>query len=303
MKRQNINGHIIKMPYFRKSKKPLRLKTIMQARYFIGFLFLFMSLQISAMPLFDSHLHYTDENAQHFNPQAIIDLLDKNIIPYAVVTGIPSAHINELYHLAPETIIPILGAYRHGTDKLTWTKDKTLIPYLENELKRGYWRGIGELHIFSADRHSIVFKQVIVLASKWQLPLLIHGDPAVIDKLYEIAPNQPIIWAHAGTYPYPDLISDYLQRYPNLSIDVSMRDERIAPNGIINDDWYELFVTHPNQVIIGVDTYNTSRWDIYNFAVKNIRNWLSQLPNEIALKIAFSNAAKLYKKPHIIKAK
>jgi len=303
MDRENIYSHIINNIYFSPRNRPLRIKFTVQARYFFGLLFLLMALQIGATPLFDSHLHYTEENAQHFNPQAVIDLLDKNIIPYAAITGIPSAHMKELYHLAPERIIPILGAYRHGTDKLSWIKDKELIPYLENELKRGYWHGIGELHIFAADRHSIVFKQVVTLASKWELPLLIHADPAVIDKLYEIAPNQPIIWAHAGTYPYPDLISDYLQRYPNLTIDVSMRDEIIAPNGIINDDWYELLVTHPNQVIVGVDTYSTSRWDIYNIAVKRIRNWLSQLPNEIAFEIAFANAAKLYKKTPTIKDK
>jgi len=130
---------------------------------------------------------------------------------------------------------------------------------------------------------------------------LIHGDPAVIDKLYEIAPKQPVIWAHAGTFPYPDLVSDYLRRYPNLSIDVSMRDERIAPDGVINDDWYELFVTYPDRFMIGVDTYSTVRWLMFNSAAGTVRNWLAQLPDEIALQLAFVNAAKLYKKPLIIK--
>ena len=259
------------------------------------------SLRLTAQPLFDSHLHYSAEDAQRFNPQAILHLLDKNAIPYAAVTGTPSAHVSKLYHLAPERIVPLLGVYRHSADKSTWTNDKTLIPYLEKELERGYWRGIGELHIFARDRHSKVFKKVIALASAWQLPLLIHGDPAVIDKLYEIAPKQPIIWAHAGTFPYPDLVSDYLRRYPNLSIDVSMRDERIAPDGIINDDWYELFVTYPDRFMIGVDTYSTARWHMFDSAVGTIRNWLAQLPDEIAAQLAFVNAAKLYKKPLIIK--
>ena len=266
-------------------------------RYCCGLLVLLFSLRLTAQPLFDSHLHYTAEDAQSFTPQEILQLLDNNAIPYAAVTGTPSAHVSKLYHLAPERIVPLLGVYRHSADKSTWTNDKTLIPYLEKELERGYWGGIGELHIFARDRHSKVFKKVIALASAWQLPLLIHGDPAVIDKVYEIAPKQPIIWAHAGSFPYPDLISDYLHRYPNLSIDVSMRDERIAPDGIINDDWYELFVTYPNRFMIGVDTYSTARWHMFNSAVGIIRNWLAQLPDEIALQLAFVNAAKLYKKP------
>jgi predicted TIM-barrel fold metal-dependent hydrolase len=262
-----------------------------------GLLFLLFSLRLTAQPLFDSHLHYTADDAQRFTPRAILNLLDKNAVTYAAVTGSPSAHVSKLYHFAPERIVPLLSVYHHSGDKTTWTNDKALIPYLEKELKRGYWRGIGELHVFARDRHSKVFKQVITLASAWQLPLLIHGDPAVIDKVYEIAPKQPVIWAHAGTFPYPDLVSDYLHRYPNLSIDLSMRDERIAPDGKINDDWYELFVNYPNRFMIGVDTYSTARWDMFNHAVSTVRNWLAQLPDEIAQQLAFVNAAKLYNKP------
>ena len=171
---------------------------------------------------------------------------------------------------------------------------------MEKELEHGYWRGIGELHIFARDRHSKVFKKVIALASARQLPLLIHGDPAVIDKIYEIAPKQPVIWAHAGTFPYPDLVSDYLRRHPYLLIDVSMRDERIAPDGIIDDDWYELFVTYPNRFMIGVDTFSKARWHKFNSAVGTVRNWLRQLPDEVALQVAYVNAAELYKMPRII---
>jgi len=270
-------------------------------RYFCGLLVLMFSLTLTAQPLFDSHLHYSAEDAKTFNPQKIIHLLDNSAISYAAISGTPSVHLSKLYHLAPERIMPILGVYRNSTDKSSWTNDKTLIPYLEKELKHGYWAGIGELHIFARDRHSKVFSNIITLASRWQLPLLIHGDPAVIDKLYEIAPKQAVIWAHAGTFPYPDLVSSYLRRYPNLSIDVSMRDERIAPNGIINDEWYELFITYPDRFMVGVDTYSTTRWHAYSTAVRTIRNWLAQLPNEIVQQLAFGNAAKLYKISPIFK--
>ena len=270
-------------------------------RFCCGLLILLFSLRLVAQPLFDSHLHYSAEDTQSFNPQAIFELLDKNSIPYVAVTGTPSEYVSKLYHHAPERVVPLLSVYRHRTDKSTWTNDKTLIPYLEKELERGYWGGIGELHIFAVDRHSKVFQQVIALASERNLPLLIHCEPAVIDTLYEIAPKLQVIWAHAGTFPYPDLVSNYLRRYPNLLIDVSMRDERIAPSGLINDDWYELFITYPNRFMIGVDTYSTARWHMFNSAVGTIRNWLEQLPDEIARQIAFVNAAELYKKPQIIK--
>ena len=260
-------------------------------------LVLLLSLRLVAQPLFDSHLHYSAQDAQQFNAQAILHLLDNNTITYASVTGTPSTHLSQLYQLAPERIVLLLGVYRGTADKATWMNDKTLIPYLEKELAHGYWRGIGELHIFAVDRHNKIFKEVITLASAWKLPLLLHADPAVIDTLYEIAPKQRVIWAHAGTFPYPDLVSDYLSRYPNLIIDVSMRDQRIAPDGILNDDWYELFVTHPDRFLIGVDTFSTSRWQSYSSATGVLRHWLAQLPEDIAQKLAYTNAAKFYKKP------
>ena len=83
--------------------------------------------------------------------------------------------------------------------------------------------GGGELHLFARDRHSPVFTRIIELAQQHRLPLLLHGDPAVIDTVYEQAPGHPVIWAHAGTFPYPDLIADYLARYPALCVDLSVR--------------------------------------------------------------------------------
>jgi predicted TIM-barrel fold metal-dependent hydrolase len=127
------------------------------------------------------------------------------------------------------------------------------------------------------------------------IPLLIHTDPAVIDSLYSISPGQPVIWAHAGKYPYTDLIADYLERYPALYIDLSMRDERIAPGGQITDDWYELIVTYPDRFMIGVDTYSTARWHEFSDATTKIRHWISQLPPDVAGMLTFKNADRVYR--------
>jgi predicted TIM-barrel fold metal-dependent hydrolase len=105
-----------------------------------------------------------------------------------------------------------------------------------------------------------------------------------------------VIWAHAGTFPYPDLVADYLQRYPTLLVDLSMRDERIAPRGRLDDAWYELLVSYPDRFMVGVDTYSLSRWQDFDAAVARIQNWLSQLPDDIAMQLAHGNAARLYDK-------
>lgn len=249
-----------------------------------------------AGPLFDTHLHYSAADAKLLSPKAVIERLDRNRIHYAVVSSAPASHATDLYNYAPDRIVPLLGIYHSQDDKVSWSDDASLSSFVETEIKRGVWRGVGEIHVFAKDRHKPVFRRIVEIASSHQLPILIHGDPAVIDSVYDIAPSTQLIWAHAGTFPYPDLIADYLQRYPALIVDLSMRDARIAPLGIIDDAWYELFVTNPNRFVVGVDTYSESRWHEYDAAVVRIKNWLSQLPDDVAKQLAYDNAARIYSK-------
>ena len=267
----------------------------------IIFLCLIVLLPASLMagPLFDAHLHYNAADAVQYSPQQIIETMERNGIKHAVVTGTPTSHTESLYRHAPERIVPLLGVYRSYDDKINWPKDATLPARVEAELKKGIWRGIGELHIFAKDRHSPVFRRIIEIATQRRLPLQIHGDPAVIDTVYDIAPSQPVVWAHAGTFPYPDLIADYLQRYPALYVDLSVRDERIAPNGQISNDWYELFIRFPDRFIVGVDTYSLSRWNHFDSAVTTMRNWLAQLPGDVAKQLAYDNCAALFDKTEV----
>ena len=249
---------------------------------------------LTAEPLFDTHLHYNASDAEQFSPQQIIAILDRNSIQHALVTGIPAQNVMQLQQQAPSRILPLLGVYRRPEDKESWTRDADLPSRIKARLEMGDWRGIGELHLFARDRHSPVFTQIIELAQNYRLPLLLHADPAVIDTVYEQAPGHPVIWAHAGTFPCPDLIADYLTRYPALRVDLSVRDGRIAPDGILRDDWYELFVRYPERFMVGVDTYSLSRWHAFDDAVARIRRWLQDLPADVARRLAYDNAASLF---------
>jgi hypothetical protein len=249
---------------------------------------------VAAEPLFDTHLHYSARHAEQFSPQQIITILDQNSVQHALVTSMPAQYAMQLHKQAPARILPLLGVYRSAKDKETWVRDTGLPSRIATQLKQGNWRGIGELHLFAEDRHSPVLTRIIELAQDYRLPLLIHADPAVIDTVYEQAPDHPVIWAHAGTFPYPDLVADYLRRYPALRVDLSVRDERIAPNGILRDDWYELFMRYPNRFMVGVDTYSLSRWHAFDTTVASIRRWLGELPDDVAGRLAYGNAATLF---------
>lgn len=263
-----------------------------------AWLALLISPALFAGPIFDTHLHYNAATARQFSAEQIISILARNNVSQALVTSTPPSLALTLHQQAPERILPLLGVYREARDKENWTGDSSLPTRLEKQLQQDHWCGIGELHLFARERHSPVFTRIIALAGQHELPLLLHTDPAVIDSVYEQAPHQPVIWAHAGTFPYPDLLADYLTRYPALHIDLSMRNERIAPNGVINDDWYELFIRFPNRFLVGVDTFSAMRWQGFAITAAMTREWLRQLPDDIARQIAHDNAAALFQACH-----
>lgn len=244
--------------------------------------------------LFDAHLHYNLEDAAQFTPEAVISRLRSNGIQAALVTSRPPEKVLQLQARAPDLILPMLGVYRTPADKATWMHDAGLPGRVEEALARGPWRGVGELHLFAEDRRRPVFVRIARLASARGLPLQLHCDPAVIDALFEQVPNATVIWAHAGAYPYPALLRDYLQRYPGLYIDLSVRDERVAPGGEIDPEWELLLMEFPKRFMVGVDTYRTERWQRFAEAAGQIRAWLAQLPEEVSTSIAHRNALHLF---------
>lgn len=241
--------------------------------------------------LFDAHLHY---DAGHFTPAEVIATLKAAGITRAAVTAQPTERALQLHAAAPGIIVPLLGVYREPEDRESWTEDATLPARVGQALHDGVWRGIGELHLFAPQRHSPVFLRIAALAAQHGLPLLLHCDPAVIDTLYEHNPNVRVVWAHAGAYPYPALLRDYLGRYPDLYIDLSMRDERIAPGGMLDPDWEALFWEYPDRFLAGADTFSVARWGSYGAVVARIRHWLGQLPDDVAAGIAYRNAAAVF---------
>jgi hypothetical protein len=130
----------------------------------------------------------------------------------------------------------------------------TLPSRVEQQLTQSRWYGIGELHIFAADRRNPNFLRIVDIVTTHRLPLLMHSDPAFIDALFEHSADAKLIWAHAGAFPFPPLIRNYRERYPGLYVDPSVRDQRIAPFGVIDPDWEWLLMEHSDRFLIGVDT-------------------------------------------------
>jgi hypothetical protein len=63
---------------------------------------------------------------------------------------------------------------------------------------------------------------------------------------------------------------------------------------VLDPAWRALLVRHADRFLVGTDTWTTSRWDALAGSIAEVRTYLSQLPPDVAGKIAFENAARLF---------
>ncbi len=248
--------------------------------------------------IFDAHLHYQPSHAEPFGPEAIAATLERTGVKRAVVTSRDPALMEALMQAAPGRIVPFLDVYAGLANRLGWVRERDLPgrgrAQLEAGLATGAWAGIGELHIFAGHRHEQTFHALIAIADEFGLPVMIHGDPAVIDRAFESYPELRILWAHAGTFPYPPLVRDYLDRYPNLYVDLSMRSDRLNAEVPMPEDWELLLIDHADRFMVGVDTFSLRRWQEFDQHIAEIHAWLGQLPEDVAKQIAVANAQRLF---------
>jgi predicted TIM-barrel fold metal-dependent hydrolase len=191
-------------------------------------------------------------------------------------------------------VIPLLGVYASDLHKGNWVHDAGLPARVAAQLENGVWAGIGELHLFARDARQPVFAQLLRLAAARKLVVMIHGDTAVVEQAFAVAPEVRVLWAHLGTDPQPDLLAAMLVRFPGLWVDTSVRDERIAPDGLLLPEWRALFERHPERFVVAVDTFSVNRWQQYEEVVAQIRSWVDPLPQQLKADLLHDNAARLF---------
>ncbi|MFO7542828.1 MAG: TatD family hydrolase [Thiobacillus sp.] len=272
---------------------------IRTVRHFIALLAALVSATATAsgpLPaMIDAHAHYSAPDAAAFPPEAVRAKLDAAGVTRLVATSSPPERVQQLYRHLPDRVIPLLGVYGSDLHKAHWVHDTDLPARVEAQLQNGVWAGIGELHLFARDAHQPVFAQLVRLAARYKRVMLIHGDAEVIKQAFAIAPDVRVLWAHLGTEPQPDLIAAMLARHPDaLWIDTSVRDERIAPNGVLLPSWRALFERFPERFVVAVDTFSVNRWQQYEAVTTQIRHWVAPLPQPLRTNLLHDNAARLF---------
>ena len=136
-------------------------------------------------------------------------------------------------------------------------------------------------------------RAIAQLAERNGLWLHAHSDAAAVEHLFSHAPSLTIVWAHAGMSTPPAEIGRMLERYPRLFAELSYRYE-VAAGGIVEPVWRDLFLRFPDRFIYGTDTWIPMRWNTVIPLARAARDWLSDLPSEVAENIAYRNAERIF---------
>lgn len=243
------------------------------------------------LPVFDAHIHYSQPDWSPYSPDAILALLDKTGVRWAIVSSTPDDGTIRLYERAPDRIVPVLRPYRTRSDMGTWTTDASVVPYVLERLKRGVYKGLGEFHLSAAQAADPVVKELAAVGSRHGLFLYAHTDSAGIEELLRLYPEVRWLWAHAGLGESADVVARVIERHPALMSELSLKSV-VLSTGTLDPRWRDLFLRHPDRFMAGTDTWVTAQWDRFAQIQTALQSWLAQLPRDVAEKIAYRNGRK-----------
>jgi hypothetical protein len=266
------------------------------ALFLIGF---FANLAVADdLPFFDGHLHYSGNAWEETPPDKAIKLLDEAKIGRALLSSTPIEGTLKLYAIDPKRFVPELRVYHKATSYETWLVERAnwwraddTMPFLEKELERGIYVGIGEFHLFGAEAESDVIKRLVNLAVEKKLHLHAHADAQAIATLMSHNPKAKILWAHAGMNTPVQTVDEWMMRFPAMHVELSYRYD-IANGDLIEPAWEKLFLKYPERFVMGSDTWTPSRWPELPTIADWYRSWLSKLPRDVAENIAYKNLAR-----------
>jgi len=247
--------------------------------------------------IFDAHLHYNQEPKPFYSLDQVRDVFRRNGIIGIVATSRPNKGTHELVDAKwPELkVVPFIRPYRMRSDIQTWFNDPTIFELIKEEYARGYYRGIGEFHIYGKSAQSDWVKKMVDFAVERNLYLHAHCDEEALLILFRHNPKAKIIWAHTGFSVAPARVAELLDEHKDaLWGELSYRGGITGGDGKLTSDWRNLFARYFDRFLLGSDTWINERWFGYDTIFKEYRGWLAQLPTDQAQRIASGNALRLF---------
>jgi hypothetical protein len=256
-----------------------------------------LALAQQPIKIFDSHLHYNGAGTNaFFTLDQVLDTFKRNAVAGIVANSRPNRGTQQLVETkAPGLwVVPFIRPYRVDSDVGTWFSNPEIYELIESEYKRGYYKGVGEFHIYGEQTRSPLVKKTVDFAVERDLFLLAHCDEPAIEILHSHNPKAKVIWAHTGFGASTGLLRQYLAKYPSMMAELSYRSGITEGGGRLSEDWRDLFAKHADRFLLGSDTWVNGRWASYGETMREYRSWLAQLPAEQARPVAHGNAERIY---------
>jgi hypothetical protein len=92
----------------------------------------------------------------------------------------------------------------------------------------------------------------------------------------------------------PEVVDSMMTAHDRLFADTSFREDEIAPGGTVSESWKAVIQRHADRILVGSDTYANHQWEDYGELIATNRRWLAQLPEDVALAIAYRNGLRLF---------
>ena len=248
------------------------------------------------LPIFDAHLHYSHDAWERLPPAEAVALLRQAGLKAAMVSSSSDDGTQKLYAAAPDLVLPVLRPYRTRGEIGSWVRDESVVAHLESRLKQYRYVALGEYHVYGADADLPVVRRVVQLARQHGLYLHSHSDADAIERQFRQDPQARILWAHAG-FESPDKVREMLRRHKNLWCDLAFRNDHATVDrdgGKVDAGWREAFIEFPDRFLVGTDTFTPERWFYVVEHARWSREWLADLPRDVAERIAWRNGETLF---------
>lgn len=244
------------------------------------------------LPIFDAHLHYSHDAWERLPPKEAVALMRQAGLKRAMVSSSSDEGTQMLFEAAPDLVLPVLRPYRTRGEIGTWFRDATVITHMEARLKKYRYVALGEYHIYGADADLPVMRRVVQLARDYKLFLHSHSDADAIERQFGQDPSARILWAHSG-FDTPEKVREMLRKHKNLWCDLAFRSDH-ASAGKVDPAWRAAFLEFPDRFMVGTDTFTPERWYYVGEHARWSREWLADLPREVAERIAHRNGEALF---------
>ncbi len=258
-------------------------------------------------PLIDAHSHVPDATAI----DGYVAAMKRHNVSKVVLLGVGGVQKEDAQWIAaaakahPEHVVPGLPVPDPTRGDAAGT--------LDVELARTKAHVMGEVHLrqvgrkIDRDPNDPHFLEILKLAAGRGVPIVIHYEMtaptavAQLEKALGARPEAIVVLAHAGEAK-PAELEKVLARNANLMVDLSGMHFQRTPSlasekGPLDARWKALIEKMPDRFLIGIDVWAPRLFEpaMLDRLMRWTRRVLGQLSPAVAERVAWKNAARLYR--------